>query len=204
MLSNDTYRTIEKISSGLYKEKSSKFISIAIPVTSETEVNEQLKVLKKDYHDANHCCYAYRLGFNKLVFRYNDDGEPSGTAGKPIYGQILSNDLTNILVVVIRYFGGTKLGVSGLIAAYKSAAKIVLENSIFITNTVDEIFTIEFDYENLNDVMKIIKENNLKQLSGSFENICFIKFSVRSSNSQHIISKFEKIKKLTLNHIQTI
>ena len=128
MLSEDTYKTIYEVSEGNIKEKGSKFIAIAIPVISEEEIKSKLDELRKEYYDARHHCYAYRLGFEKLVYRYNDDGEPSGTAGRPIYGQIVSKDLTDVLVVVIRYFGGTKLGVSGLINAYKTASKEALNN----------------------------------------------------------------------------
>jgi uncharacterized YigZ family protein len=204
MLSDDTYRTINAISTWIYKEKSSKFLAIAIPVTGEDEVNEQIRNIKKEYYDANHRCFAYRLGFNKEIFRFSDDGEPAGTAGKPIYGQLLSFDLTNILVVVIRYFGGTKLGVSGLINAYKTSTRELLSGSIIVTKTINDILELEFPYENMNTVMKLLKENEIKPSENSFENRCRLKISIRKSKTDHIIEKLEKINNLTYNYIQTI
>jgi uncharacterized YigZ family protein len=204
MFSDDTYRTIKAISTRVYKEKSSKFIAIAIPVKGEEEVNEQLRTINKDHHDANHRCFAYRLGFSKEIFRFSDDGEPSGTAGKPIYGQLLSFDLTNILVVVVRHFGGIKLGVSGLINAYKTATRELLNDSEIITKTINDIFDVEFEYENMNTVMRILKESDTKPFENSFENKCCIKISIRKSKSDQVIEKLKKINNLTYNHIQII
>jgi uncharacterized YigZ family protein len=203
MLSDDSYRTINANSSWVYKEKSSKFIAFAVPVKSEVEVNEQLKAIKKEYHDANHHCFAYRLGFEKELFRYSDDGEPSGTAGKPIYGQLLSFDLTNILLIVVRYFGGTKLGVSGLIRAYKTSARGVINVSNIITKTLNEVFDVEFEYQNMNAVMRILKESETKPLENNFEKRCSIRISIRKNKSIQVIEKLEKINGLTYNHIQT-
>jgi uncharacterized YigZ family protein len=204
MFLNDTYWTIKQISKGTYREKGSKFLATAIPVDSEFEVNERLKAIRKDYHDANHWCYAYRLGYNKLVYRLNDDGEPSGTAGKPIFGQILSKDLTNILVVVVRYFGGTKLGVSGLINAYKTATKDAIERADLIVKTINDVFTVGFEYASMNEVMRIMKEEEVVQLSHNFDSNCSIKFFIRKSRSELIVSKLKNINKLTINYIDTV
>jgi len=204
MVSNDTYRTIDEISTWTYKEKSSKFLGIALPVSGEDDVNEQLKIIKKDYYDANHRCFAYRLGFGKENFRYSDDGEPSGTAGKTMYGQLISFDLTNILIVVIRYFGGTKLGVSGLINAYKTTARELLGGSKIIIKTINDLYDLEFPFESLNTVMKILKEGSIKPVESRFENICHLRISIRQSNSLHVIEKLKKINNLTYNYIQTL
>jgi len=204
MFLNDTYWTIKQISKGSYREKGSKFLATAIPVDSEFEVNERLKAIRKDYHDANHWCYAYRLGYNKLVYRLNDDGEPSGTAGKPIFGQILSKDLTNILVVVVRYFGGTKLGVSGLINAYKTVTKDAIAHADLILKTINDVFTIGFEYASMNEVMKILKEEDVIQLSHNFDSNCLIKFLIRKSRSEYIVSKLKNINKLTIKYIDTV
>ena len=199
----DTYKTIGKISEGIYKEKGSKFIAKACPVVDEKEIKSTIEKYRKEFHDARHLCYAYRLGFDKAVYRVNDDGEPSGTAGRPIYGQILSRDLTNIMVVVVRYFGGTKLGVSGLINAYKTATKEALENAEIITKTIQDIYQVNFEYESMNDVMKIIKEENVNQIFHSFDLNCIIKFSVRKNNSDKLVERFSKIKNLIINYLHT-
>jgi uncharacterized YigZ family protein len=202
MLFDDTYRTIAANSRLIYKEKNSKFISLAIPVKTEIEVNEHLRVIKKEFYDANHHCYAFRLGSDKNIYRFNDDGEPSGTAGKPIFGQILSFDLTNLLIVVVRYFGGTKLGVSGLINAYKTAARNLLTDSIIITKTIDETYNIVFDYKNMNSVMKILKDNDIKPLDSNFENICYVRISVRKTLTEKLKSKLSNIRGLTISLVQ--
>jgi uncharacterized YigZ family protein len=200
----DTYKTITKTSRGVYKDRGSKFIAIAYPVGNEEDVKMKLTELKKEYHDARHHCYAYQLGFDKSAYRINDDGEPSGTAGKPIYGQILSKDLTNILIVVVRYFGGIKLGVSGLINAYRSAARDALEDNSIITKTINEIFEIRFDYPLMNDVMKILKDEKLRQLTRNFELTCLLTFSVRKSDATRIQDKFRKMHGLDIKHVKTI
>ncbi len=188
---NDTYHTIEENSTGLYKDKGSKFISYAYPIKTEDEVKEILKSIKKEHYNARHHCYAWRLGDEKIRFRANDDGEPSSTAGKPILGQLLSFDLTNTLLVVVRYFGGTLLGVSGLINAYKNAAKDALDNAKIVEKKIESIFQIKFSYNELNDVMGIIKNENLNQLETVFLEDCKIKFSIRKSESQRIEKIFE-------------
>lgn len=203
MLFEDTYRTITSNYEGSYKEKGSKFIAFALPAENEAEVKQHLAGLRKKYYDARHHCYAYRLGADKSATRMNDDGEPSGTAGRPIFGQILSNDLTNILIVVIRYFGGTKLGVSGLINAYKTATKDALEDARVITKTINDIYEVDFKYDRMNNVMKIIKDEGLNMLESRFEMDCSIKFEVRKKFSQPIYEKFKKIKNLNIKYLYT-
>ncbi|MBN2596318.1 YigZ family protein [Labilibaculum sp.] len=203
-MSNDTYKTINLASEGLYKEKGSKFIAYAYPVTSEEEIKEHIANLKKEYYDARHHCYAYMLGADKSEYRANDDGEPSSTAGKPILGQILSNDITNILIVVIRYFGGTKLGVSGLIHAYKTAAADAISNAEIIEKTVNDIYDVNFDYLVMNDVMKIIKDDQPEQLGQDFNLTCQITLSIRQSEVGKIIEKFSKIDSVKTEYVKTI
>jgi len=201
---DDTYLTIEDRAEGVYKEKGSKFISLAFPVTTQEEIKEIVKDIKKEYFDARHHCYAYILGHDKSVFRMNDDGEPSSTAGKPIYGQLLSKDLTNILVVVVRYFGGTKLGVSGLIQAYKQATIDVLNNSKIIEKTVDEVYSVSFDYSLMNDVMKVMKEYNLHQQNHKFENDCYLEFRIRKRDSKVVVDNLKFIDNVLVEFITTI
>jgi uncharacterized YigZ family protein len=203
-MSFDIYKTISSESEGLYKEKGSKFIGYAFPVSSEEEIKEHIARLKKDFYDARHHCYAYILGADKLNFRANDDGEPSSTAGKPILGQILSNDLTNILIVVIRYFGGTKLGASGLINAYKTAAADTINNAEIIEKTVNDIYDIHFDYLVMNDIMKIIKDDQPDQIGQDFNLTCKITLSIRQSETEKLIDKFEKITSVKTEYIKTI
>ena len=169
MLFEDTYKTLAEPSEGQFKDRGSKFLAHAYPVSTEDEIKLQLEQLRKTYYDARHHCYAYQLGFDKSAYRINDDGEPSGTAGRPIHGQINSFDLTNILIVVIRYFGGTKLGVSGLINAYKTASKDAIENGKIITNIISEHYHIQFQYTEMNEVMKILKAFKLEQKNQNFE-----------------------------------
>ena len=189
----DTYKTIQDSSKGLYKEKGSRFIAHAFMVKTEEEVKGKLAILRKEYHDARHHCYAYRLGFEQSIYRINDDGEPSGTAGRPIYNQILSNDLTQILIVVIRYFGGIKLGVPGLINAYKSATFDALEHATIITKTVTEEYLVEFDYAAMNSIMKALKDEQAAILSQGFEHLCILHFSIRKSLGMKIVSRLQKI-----------
>ncbi|MCZ4696097.1 YigZ family protein [Ancylomarina euxinus] len=202
-MQTDNYRTIETISEGIYKEKGSKFIAYAFPVTCEEDIKTEIDKLKKEYYDARHHCYAYILGADKKDFRANDDGEPSSTAGKPILGQILSSDLTNILIVVVRYFGGTKLGVSGLIHAYKTAAFDAISNAEIIEKTVNDIYDIHFDYLVMNDVMRIIKEEEPLQIDQDFNLTCKITLSIRQSEVEKIIERFNKIDSIKLDHIRT-
>ena len=200
---DDVYKTIKTTSEGIYKEKGSKFMAFAIPVTTEAEIKNHVEKIKKEYYDARHHCYAYILGHDKAAYRINDDGEPSGTAGRPIHGQLLSKDLTNILVVVVRYFGGIKLGVSGLINAYKAAAKEALDNAEVVEKTVNEIYRIEFEYPLMNDVMRLLKDEGLEQFNQRFEMNCSLDFSVRKSRSVRITDAFMKIRGLMLTFLRT-
>jgi len=185
-LFDDVFLSISKPSEGVFKDRGSRFIGLAFPVKTEDEVKEQLLELRKSYHDARHHCYAYRLGWDKQAWRVNDDGEPSGTAGKPIYGQILSQDLTNILIVVIRYFGGTKLGVSGLINAYKTAAQEAIASAEIIENTVKEVCEIHFEYGIMNDVMKLLKDFAVEQKEQDFDLSCRLVYHCRKTDAQRL------------------
>jgi uncharacterized YigZ family protein len=204
MLFEDTYKTIAKRSEGLFKDKGSKFIAHAIPVQREVQIKEELEALKKQYYDARHHCYAWILGFNKDAFRINDDGEPSGTAGKPIHGQLLSHDLTNTLIVVIRYFGGVKLGVRGLINAYKFAALDALQNNIIETRIIKEIYQVKFAYEDMNDVMRIMKEEALDQMDQNFQLTCTLDFAVRKSRADQVVQRFKDLRKLEIMYLRTV
>ncbi len=199
----DVYKTIEIKSKGLYKDRGSKFISIAIPCSTEEEIKTQLALLRKEYYDARHHCYAYILGFDKSAYRMNDDGEPSGTAGKPIYGQLLSHDLTNTLVVVVRYFGGIKLGVRGLINAYKYATLDAIENNKILTKIIKEVYELTFDYTDMNDVMRIMKEENLEQVGQDFQMTCKLNFAVRKQNADKVVKRIKDLRKVTVKYLQT-
>lgn len=198
----DTYKTLKCLSEGLYREKGSKFIAIAIPVNSEEEVKEKLAELRKEYHDARHHCYAYILGYDKSAYRINDDGEPSGTAGRPIYGQLLSKDLTNTLVVVIRYFGGVKLGVSGLINAYKTAAKEALESAIIIEKQIEETYRLFFNYSAMNNVMKILKGDEISILFQNYDDQNIVDFKVRKRDAERVLDALKKIEGLSWEVLQ--
>ncbi len=201
---DDTYKTIKEQSEGNYKDKGSKFIAIALPVVNENEVKQHLLEIRKKYYDARHHCYAYAIGPTRDAFRINDDGEPSGTAGKPIYGQILSHELTNILIVVIRYFGGVKLGVRGLINAYKAASQDALSNNTIVEKMIKEIYEISFEYPLMNDVMKILKDHNLEQISYDFAISCKIVFAVRRNESDIIYHTFSSMYGLSITYKATI
>lgn len=203
MLFEDTYKTIVKRSQGLYKDKGSRFISLAVPVASEAEIKTELDAIRRQYYDARHHCYAWVLGFDKSAYRANDDGEPSGTAGKPIHGQLMANDLTNTLIVVVRYFGGIKLGVRGLIDAYKTAASDALANNEIVTKIIHEIYQVNFDYTSMNDIMRIIKEENLVQTGQKFDTNCQLWFSVRKQHSQHVFARFKELRKAEILYVRT-
>jgi len=195
----DTYKCISKASEEvLFKDKNSKFFGTAFPVTTEDEAKIHIEDLKKKHHQARHWCYAWRIGKENHQFRANDDGEPSNTAGMPIYGQIQSFDVTNILIVVVRHYGGIKLGVGGLINAYKTTAKMALENSKIVKRTIDEVFVIKFDYPEMNLVMRVIKEHNLNIIKQKLELDCEIRISVRKKLSEEIFKKFEAIYKVEI------
>jgi uncharacterized YigZ family protein len=203
-IAEDTYQTISGKAEGLYKEKGSKFIALAFHVTSEEEVKEILLGLRKEYHDARHHCYSYVIGFKGEHWRANDDGEPSGTAGRPIHGQMQSRNLTNTLIVVIRYFGGTKLGVSGLINAYKTAAADALEHANIVTKTINDIYKITFGYLAMNDIMKLVKDENLGLMEQNFDTSCFITVGVRQGRTASVLGKIEKIDSAIANFIKTV
>lgn len=190
----DTYKTIEKPSDEvLFKEKNSKFFGYAFPVQSENEVKEILDQLKKQHYAARHWCYAYQIGTKTKIYRANDDGEPNNSAGMPIYGQIQSFDVTNVLVVVVRYFGGVKLGVGGLVTAYKTAAQMALEASEIVEKTINTHFFIRFDYKNMNKVMRVIKEKNLNVVNQVLELDCLIEISCRLTQKEEIFNAFNNI-----------
>ncbi|KAA6351127.1 IMPACT family member YigZ [termite gut metagenome] len=194
-MQEDTYRTISATAEGIYAEKRSKFMAFAVPVHSVEEIKTHLEYYQKKYFDARHLCYAYMLGHERKDFRANDNGEPSGTAGKPILGQINSNVLTNILVVVIRYFGGIKLGTSGLITAYKTAAAEALAAADIIEKTVDEEITIMFEYPFMNDVMRVVKEEEPEIVSQSYDADCRMTLRIRRSLMPKLRSRLDEIKR---------
>lgn len=198
----DTYKTILTPSEEvLYKEKNSKFFGYAFPVTTEEEIKEIIDRLRKEHFSARHWCYAYQIGTEKIQYRANDDGEPNNSAGMPIYGQIQSFDVTNVLVVVVRYFGGVKLGVGGLISAYKIAAQMALENSEIIEKTIDRHFIISFGYAHMNKVMRIIKEKNLRIVSQKMEMECEIEITTRKKNVQNLLDIFENLYEIKVTEI---
>jgi len=195
-MTNDIYKTIKETSEGYYTEKRSKFISYAIPVRTVEEVKEHIHKYRKQYYDARHVCWAYMLGSERKEFRANDDGEPSSTAGKPILGQINSNVLTDILIVVIRYFGGIELGTSGLIVAYRSAAAEAIEAAEIIEKTVDEEINIVFEYPFLNNVMKIIKEDNPEIVRQQFDMDCRMTLRIRKGEIKRLRDRLGKVETL--------
>ena len=194
MIEKDTYKTLVNPTEViLFKEKNSKFFSYAFPVTTEEEIKNHLEKLRKQNQVAVHFCYAFQLGTEKVTFRANDDGEPSNSGGMPIYGQIQSFGLTNILVVIVRYFGGVKLGVGGLIVAYKTAAQITLEHAEIIEKTINIHFQINFEYKNMNKVMRIIKEKNLDIISQNLTENCQIRIATRKKNAENIFDIFSTL-----------
>ena len=195
----DTYKTIKALAEGAYSEKRSKFLAFAIPVRTADEVKQIVAEYQKKYYDARHVCYAYMLGAERLDFRANDNGEPSGTAGKPILGQINSNELTDILIIVVRYFGGIKLGTSGLIVAYRLAAAEAIAAAEIIEKTVDEDITIHFEYPFLNNVMRIVKEEKPQILSQSFDNDCRMTLRIRKDAAPILKSRLEKVSTLSFD-----
>ncbi|MDD2631292.1 MAG: YigZ family protein [Bacteroidales bacterium] len=194
----DTYRTLSRKSEGSFKDKGSKFIAHALPVQTDAEVKEELELLRKHYYDARHHCYAWILGHHQDEYRANDDGEPSGTAGKPIHGQLLSNELTNCLIVVVRYFGGIKLGVRGLINAYKFAAADAIANNEIVTRIIKDTFEVKFDYADMNDVMRIIKEEDLEIVAQDFQMTCRLIFAVRQKFSEKVQQRFTDLRKVEI------
>ena len=192
----DTYRTIKAASEGAYSEKRSKFLAFAMPVHSVEEVKQIVAEYQKKYYDARHVCYAYMLGAERKEFRANDNGEPSGTAGKPILGQINSNELTDILIVVVRYFGGVKLGTSGLIVAYRLAAAEAIAAAEIVEKTVDEDVTFHFEYPFMNDVMRIVKEEEPQIVVQDFDNDCTMTLRIRKDSMPRLKARLEKVSSL--------
>lgn len=192
----DTFKTVKETAKGLFTEKKSKFISFAIPVQTVDDAKLEIEKYRKEYYDARHVCWAYMLGHEREEFRANDDGEPSGTAGKPILGQINSNELTNILIVVIRYFGGVKLGTSGLITAYKEAAIEAINSAEIIEKTVDMEVSFQFEYPFMNDVMKIVKDLEPTILAQEYDMDCGMSLRIRKGLYDQLISRLEKVESL--------
>ncbi len=202
LIEKDTYKTIETFTESiLFKEKNSKFFGYAFPVLTEDAVKLHLENLKKEHHAARHWCYAYQLGTETMWYRANDDGEPSNSAGMPIYGQIQSYEVTNILIVVVRYFGGTKLGVGGLISAYKTTAQLTLEASTIVEKTINSHYRITFDYKNMNTVMRIIKEKNLAIINQKLELNCMLVISVRKKDASSIFEIFNHLFEIDITEI---
>jgi uncharacterized YigZ family protein len=202
-MKSDSYITIKSASSGIYKEKGSRFIAFACPVSDQDDIKPIIEKIRKEHHEAKHHCYAYMLGQERIIWRVNDDGEPSGTAGRPILGQINSFGLTNILIVVSRHFGGTLLGVSGLINAYRSAAAAAITNGEIIECTLKEFYEITYPYIAMNDVMKILKEEDIDQSDHLFDLECRIRLNFRASESNKILSRLTRIEGLKYRYLET-
>ncbi len=194
MEQKDTYKIIKSpLGEVLFKEKNSKFFGYAFPITTEEEAKKHIELLKKKHFSARHWCYAYQIGINKTQYRANDDGEPSNSAGMPIYGQILSFGLTNVLVVVVRYFGGIKLGVGGLVSAYKTTAQLTLEASDVEEKEITTNFLLQFDYKNMNRVMRIIKEKNVQIVTQKMEENCQIEIATSQNKSNIVLDSFDDL-----------
>ncbi len=200
-MAQDSYKTIARPAETTYRQLSSKFLTYAYPVETEEEIKSYLDALRKRWFDATHHCYAWRLGPRGEHFRANDDGEPSSTAGKPILGQLLSQEVTNCLVVVVRYFGGTKLGVPGLIAAYKESTAQVLAECEIVERTVDVTMKVAFSYIAMNDVMRIVKDMQPRVVSQEFDNLCTMTLSIREGDSEQLIGRLEKVEGATVDVI---
>lgn len=197
-MATDSYKTIARPAETTYRQLSSKFLVYAYPVETEEEIKQHLDILRKKWFDATHHCYAWRLGAKGEHFRANDDGEPSSTAGKPILGQLLSQEVTNCLVVVVRYFGGTKLGVPGLIAAYKESTALVLSECEIVERTVDVVIEVSFSYVAMNDIMRIVKDMQPKVVNQLFDNLCTMTLSIREGDSEQLIGRLEKVEGATV------
>ncbi|KQM66075.1 thymidylate synthase [Pedobacter sp. Leaf216] len=204
MLFDDAYKTIESASESIFRDKGSKFLAYAYPMRSESELKPIIAKLRAEHVKANHFCYAYRLTPDRSVYRVNDDGEPSGTAGRPILNCLLSEDITNVLIVVVRYFGGTLLGVPGLINAYKTAGIEAIKAATIVSKTVNDVYEAHFEYLQMNDVMKLCKEENLQILNQQFDSNCILKFEIRKAQLNQVLSKFDKIDGVKLKYLHTI
>lgn len=193
METKDTYKTISKPAHGdLFKDKNSKFYGYAFPVTNEDQIKTHIEALKKEHYSARHWCYAYQIGTESIQYRANDDGEPNNSAGMPIYGQIQSFDVTNVLIIVIRYYGGVKLGVGGLINAYRTGAQLALESAEIIKKTIDVAFQLKFEYKNMSKVMRLLKENQVEITNQTLELSCLLEISVRKGNSYYVFNLFDQ------------
>lgn len=190
---SDLFRTIASPAEGSYKDRNSKFLSFAYPVSAAEDAAILLAALRKKYYDATHICYAYRCGAQGEIFRINDDGEPSGTAGRPILGQLVSSDITYCLVAVVRYFGGTKLGVPGLINAYRTAAAEAISSAVIVERSVDTILEVSFPYVCMNDIMRIVKEEQPRIISQHFDNLCTMTLAIRRSRAQSLLSRIGSV-----------
>jgi uncharacterized YigZ family protein len=204
MLFDDTYRTIENPCEGIFRDRGSKFLAYAFPINTEAEIKEIVSSLKSEHPKANHHCWAMRLGTDRSIFKVSDDGEPSGTAGRPILNILLSRDLTNILVVIVRYFGGTLLGVPGLINAYKQATEDALNHAVVIEKTVNDIYNIAFDYLQINAVMRMIKEDDLTIISQQFDNSCTVQLAIRKMQVNQTLLKLNKVKGMTVSYSHSL
>ncbi|MCX6327633.1 MAG: YigZ family protein [Bacteroidia bacterium] len=202
-MESDSYKTIKSSSQGIYKEKGSRFIAFAYPVSDQEETIPIIHKIRKEHHEARHHCYAYMIGRERLIWRVNDDGEPSGTAGRPILGQINSSGLTNILIIVSRYFGGTLLGVSGLINAYRTAAASAIKNAEIIECTLQEYYEITYPFVSMNDVMKILKEEDTGQSNQVFDLECCIKVNFRASAREKILNRLSRIEGMKYKYLET-
>lgn len=202
-LFDDTYRTIASPSTGVFRDRGSKFIAYAYPFRDGGELKERIAALKSEHPKARHHCWAYRLTPDRSIFRVNDDGEPSGTAGRPILNTLLSHDVTNVLVVVVRYFGGTLLGVPGLINAYKMATQEALENAEIVEKTVNDLYRVGFGYPQLNDVMRVVKEEELSVVRQDFEQACTLEFEVQQSRVNTVIGRLEKLDDTTITYLRS-
>jgi uncharacterized YigZ family protein len=198
----DTYRSLGKPAEGSYRERNSRFLAFGFPVSTEDEAQSILAALRKTYHDARHHCYAYRLGLNKDIYRMNDDGEPSGSAGRPIYGQLVSHDLTQTLAVVVRYFGGTLLGTSGLIRAYRTATQNMLAHAVIVDRFKENLIRITFPYEGLSPVMKVLQEESLVPVHAVYEARCTLHIRVRESRSAGLMKRLSVIPGLAGETVQ--
>jgi len=203
MLFDDTYKTISANSEGLFRDKGSKFIAYAYPIRTEGEVKDLVQKLRAEHAKARHFCWALRLSPDRSIYRIQDDGEPSGTAGRPILNALLSAGLTNILIVVVRYFGGTLLGVPGLINAYKTAANEAIHEAAIVEKTVNDVYEIRFDYLAMNEVMKLMKDEQLSISNQNFDNSCSIQFEVRKASLNAVLGKLEKIDNLYVKYLYT-
>lgn len=199
----DVYKTIQNFGESTFRDRSSRFVGLAFPLNSEKEVRLRLESIRKKYFDATHHCYAFRLLPDMSVFRASDDGEPSGSAGRPILGQIQSTGITNVLIVVVRYYGGTKLGVPGLINAYRTAAAAAVQAAGICEKTIQEVYEVEFPYEAMNDVMKALRNDEVKQREQQFDTRCRLVFQVRKSLADGICSRLSKLEMTSVKYLKT-